>query len=83
MIEQGSTDYYTYINDSSTDSKDSGTITTSTSSNDNSLNISNTKERAPRTGGKLNYIPYIILVAIILGGLVFYVWRDKLHKNTY
>ena len=74
-IEETQNDYETYINGSTSNNKSSGTLTTSTTSNTNTVTIKNVKGEPVQTGVNLKYMPFIIVILVgtlsIIGTIIF------------
>ena len=82
QVIEDSNDYETYINGSTTDNKDSGILNLTTTSNDNSVNISNVKDSSPMTGGTFKYLPYVIIISVVVIGAIIFILRNKLRKEV-
>ncbi len=79
--ESGATDYKTYIDGSTTDSKTSATKTTVAQDNanfgtNNKISFVNNKEVTPRTGVMLTILPFVLIAMIGTFG-AFFVARSK------
>ncbi len=85
VIEEGATDYKTFIDESAEDNKTSAIKTTvGVNSQDfnaaNVTNIMNVKEITPRTGLDRSVLPYIVVAIIGVFG-AFYVIKSKKSAN--
>ena len=69
VIEQGATDYNTYINGSTTDTKTSTLTELSNDSSKNSASFVNHKETATLTGLLINILPFVVLLVLASFGL--------------
>ena len=84
VAEQGASDYETYIDGSTTNSKTSATKTTAiataqTFNDTNRINVVNHKESAPNTGIVLSILPFVIIAMI---GIVGAAYVAKTKKVT-
>jgi len=71
--------YVTNINNSTTDSKDSGTLTTAAT---NTNTIANSYNSDTLTGVLLTVMPYIIIVAIAVAGIAYLVVKNRKNKEA-
>lgn len=79
LIEQDAATYKTYINGSTTDSKDSGNLTTVKTATSNTIAVVNNKEAITLTGIFLDMAPYIAII-IVLAAVMFIFVKSK-RKN--
>ena len=77
FVEQDATDYKTYINGSSTDQKASGNLTIAAT---NSNTIVNNFDRDTLTGVFLRILPYVVIIAIAVAGIVYMVVKNNKQK---
>ena len=85
VVEQGASDYETYIDGSTTNSKTSATKTTAlaTSANFDSTNriaVVNNKESAPNTGVVLSILPFVIIAMIGIFGAAYVAKTKKVTE---
>lgn len=81
FIEQDAEEYITSVNSSSTDSKDTGVLTTTSEDNENNNTFLNKYERSTLTGIMVTVLPYIIIVALALGGIAYMIIRSRKNDN--
>ena len=77
--EMDATDYDTYINNSTTESKSSPELTTSQTNNNT---IKNTYEEPTITGVFLKIAPYILIVAVAAILVIYLVIKNKKEKSN-
>ena len=89
FVEQDATNYSTYINDSSDDSKISEERhvlpvpqESSYVSDSNENRVLNVQTSQVPTGVILKYLPYIVLMFVVIGALVFFVVAKKKTKEN-
>lgn len=83
LIEQDADTYKTYINSSSTDSKDSGELTTVEIKNvtDNKISVVNNKEETTLTGVFIDMAPYIAIIVVAVLGMFFFVKTNNKKED--
>ncbi len=72
IVEQGATDYKTYVDGSTTNSKSSASKTIKQSALENGTSIVNNKETEPLTGVLFSIAPYAIIVVLALALIVIF-----------
>ena len=77
-IQEDANDYETYINGSSSNNKSSGSLTTSTTSNTNTVTIKNVKTQTVTTGIVKTIVPgFMIIILVMIGIIISIIYKNK------
>jgi len=86
LVEQGATDYTTYIDGKESETKTSATkITVAIDDDDfdvqNTISVVNEKEITPRTGVVLSVLPFVLITMIGVAGAIYVAKTKKSNAN--